>query len=356
MREEMIKTSDFDFELPDSQIAQKPEEKRENSKMLHLLRQKKVFKDKHFFNIVDVLSEEDILVLNDTKVIQARIFGKKSETGASIEIFLLKLLCANENTWECLIRPSKRVKVGTRICVSDDFYIEVLEKNLECGKCLVKLEFDANFEDLLSKYGTMPLPPYIERKMQDFDLKNLDRSRYQTVFAKHAGSVAAPTAGLHFSEDILKQLEKKGVNICYITLDVGLGTFRPVKVENVIDHKMDYESFSVPEETAMIINEGKKRGKNIVACGTTTVRTLESVFLKHNKIVPCRDKSDLFILEPFKFNVVDKLITNFHLPKSTLLMLVCAFCHDKDFVFKAYRHAILNNYRFYSYGDCMFIE
>jgi S-adenosylmethionine:tRNA ribosyltransferase-isomerase len=343
-------TSDFDYDLPEELIAQFPTQKRAESKMLVLNKKEQTLEHKHFFDIVDYLGENDILVLNNTKVIPARLYGQK-ETGAKIEIFLLKDL--KNNLWEVLIKPSKRIHVEDRIKISDNFVIIPKERHEE-GKWIAQLECDENIYDVIKRVGNIPLPPYIERKMTSEEIKKLDYERYQTVYAKNEGSVAAPTAGLHFTQDILDKLKEKGVQICYVTLNVGLGTFRPVKCDDITEHKMDSEEFEISKETAQIITDGKKNGKNIVAVGTTSVRTLETAFKQFGQIQECKSHSELFIYPPYKFNVVDKIITNFHLPKSTLIMLVSAFA-GKDFVFDAYKTAVENKYRFYSYGDCMFI-
>ncbi len=343
--------SEFDYELPEELIAQKPTEKREQSKMMVLNRANHTIEHKNFFNIVDYLDENCILILNNTKVMPARLYGYK-DTGAKIEIFLLK---EKENhTWEVLIRPSKRVKIGTIVKISDELSVEVLEPLEDAGKWLVKMVYEGNIFEILHKVGNIPLPPYIERKMADDEIKKLDFERYQTVYAKDEGSVAAPTAGLHFTQDILEQLKNKGVEVGYVTLNVGIGTFRPVKCDNILDHKMDSESFEISEETANLINRAKAEGKKLVAVGTTTVRTLETAYKQFGEIKACRSASELFIYPPYEFKVVDKLITNFHLPKSTLLLLVSALA-TKEFIFEAYAEAIKNKYRFYSYGDCMFI-
>ena len=343
--------SDFDYILPEDLIAQTPADKRENSRMMVLDKEKNI-QHKHFYDIVDLLDKNSILILNNTKVIPARLYGYK-ETGAKIEVFLLK---EKENyKWEVLIKPSKRVKEGTVIKISEELSVKVLEPLPDDGKWLVKMIYEGNILEILHKVGNIPLPPYIERKMTNEELKKLDFERYQTVYAKDEGSVAAPTAGLHFTKEILKKLIEKGVEIGYVTLNVGIGTFRPVKCENILDHKMDSESFEIPQETANLINNGKLEGKKIIAVGTTTVRTLETAYKQFGCIKACKSASELFIYPPYKFKVVDKLITNFHLPKSTLLMLVSALA-GKDFIFKAYEEAIKNKYRFYSYGDCMFIN
>ena len=343
--------SEFDYELPEDLIAQHPCEKRENSKMMVLNREQHQIEHKNFFNIVDYLDENCVLILNNTKVIPARLYGYK-DTGAKIEVFLLK---EKENqTWEVLIRPSKRVKVGTVIKISEELSVEILLPLPDDGKWLVKMIYEGNIFEILHKVGNIPLPPYIERKMTSEELRKLDFERYQTVYAKDEGSVAAPTAGLHFTEDILNKLKSKGVEIGYVTLNVGIGTFRPVKCEIILEHKMDSEAFEISQETADLINKAKINGKKIVAVGTTTVRTLETAFKQFGEIKACKSSSELFIYPPYEFKVVDKLITNFHLPKSTLLMLVSALA-TKDFIFEGYAEAIKEKYRFYSYGDCMFI-
>ena len=347
--------SEFDYTLPEELIAQTPAEKRENSRMMVLdidSDNSKSIRHKHFYDIVDLIDDNHILILNNTKVIPARLYGYK-DTGAKIEVFLLK---EKENkTWEVLIKPSKRVKEGTLIKISEELSVKVLYSLPDDGKWLVEMLYKGDILDILHRVGNIPLPPYIERKMTNEELKKLDFERYQTVYAKDEGSVAAPTAGLHFTQDILKRLKDKGVQIGYVTLNVGIGTFRPVKCENVLEHKMDSESFEITQETADLINNAKANGKKLIAVGTTTVRTLETTYKQFGEIKACKSSSELFIYPPYEFKVVDKLITNFHLPKSTLLMLVSALA-GKDFIFNAYEEAIKNKYRFYSYGDCMFIN
>jgi S-adenosylmethionine:tRNA ribosyltransferase-isomerase len=345
--------SEFDYVLPEELIAQTPAEKRQNSRMMVLNRTNKFMEHKHFFNIVDYLNENHVLILNNTKVMPARLYGYK-DTGAKIEVFLLKKFDDN-NRWEVLIRPSKRVRVGTLIKISEELSAEVMMPLPDDGKWVVKMLYEGDLLKILHKVGNIPLPPYIERKMASEDLRMLDFERYQTVYAKNEGSVAAPTAGLHFTDEILDQLKNKGVEIGYVTLDVGIGTFRPVKCENILEHQMDTEAFEISQETADLINRAKNEGKKIVAVGTTTVRTLESAYKIYGEIKACKSASNLFIYPPYEFKVVDNLITNFHLPKSTLLMLVSALA-TKDFVFEAYKEAISEKYRFYSYGDCMFIN
>lgn len=349
---EFMLLSEFDYVLPEELIAQRPSDKRENSRMMVLNRDKQEILHKHFYDIVDLLDDNHVLILNDTKVIPARLYGYK-DTGAKIEVFLLK---EKENhTWEVLIKPSKRVRVGTVIKIAEELSCEVLMPLPDDGKWLVKMIYEGDIFEILHKVGNIPLPPYIERKMTNEELKKLDFERYQTVYAKDEGSVAAPTAGLHFTQDILKKLQDKGVEVGYVTLNVGIGTFRPVKCDNILDHRMDSETFQIKQETADLINRAKAEGKKIVAVGTTSVRTLESAYKMFGGIQACKGASELFIYPPYEFKVVDKLITNFHLPKSTLLMLVSALA-TKDFVFKAYAEAIKEKYRFYSYGDCMFIN
>ena len=344
---------EFDYELPEELIAQRPSDKRENSKMMILDRDNHKILHKNFFNIVDFLDENCVLILNNTKVMPARLYGYK-DTGAKIEVFLLKKY-DNEDRWEVLIRPSKRVRPGTIIKISEELSVEILMPLPDDGKWVVKMIYEGNLLEILHKVGNIPLPPYIERKMASEELRQLDFERYQTVYAKNEGSVAAPTAGLHFTQEILNQLKEKGVEVGYVTLDVGIGTFRPVKCENILDHKMDSEAFEISAETAELINRAKAQGKKIVAVGTTTVRTLESAYKIFGEIKPCRSASELFIYPPYEFKVVDKLITNFHLPKSTLLMLVSALA-SRQFIFEGYAEAIKEKYRFYSYGDCMFIS
>lgn len=349
--------SEYDYNLPEELIAQMPADKRDNSRMMVLNRKDRTISHKHFYNIVDLIEPNTLLVMNNTKVLPARLIGHK-DTGAKIEVFLLKqnskMQDEHEN-WEVLIKPSKRVKPDTIIKISDELSVRAIKRLEENGEWLVELIFKGNnVLDVLHRNGNIPLPPYIERKIPNEDLKKLDFERYQTVYAKDEGSVAAPTAGLHFTKEILKKLENKGVELAYVTLNVGLGTFRPVQCENVENHKMHSETFEISEKAAEQINRAKAEGKKIVAVGTTTVRTLETAYKKFGCIKACHDHSELFIYPPYEFKVIDNLITNFHLPKSTLLMLVSALA-GKDFIFEAYKEAIENKYRFFSYGDCMYI-
>lgn len=362
--------SEYDYNLPEELIAQLPADKRDNSRMMVLNRKDRTISHKHFYDIVDLIDKNTLLVMNNTKVLPARLIGYK-DTGAKIEVFLLKQaetqsleenmqnpMCRVKQLclWDVLIKPSKRVKPDTIIKISEELSVKAIKRLEENGEWLVELMFEGdNVLDVLHRNGQIPLPPYIERKIQNEDLKKLDFERYQTVYAKDEGSVAAPTAGLHFTQGILQKLQDKGVELAYVTLNVGLGTFRPVQCENVENHKMHSETFEISEKAAEQINRAKKYGKQIIAVGTTTVRTLETAFQKYGCIQPCHDHSELFIYPPYEFKVIDKLITNFHLPKSTLLMLVSALA-GKDFIFEAYNEAIKNNYRFFSYGDCMFIN
>lgn len=343
--------SEFDYILPDELIAHFPSEKRDHSKLMVLDKDKQSIEHKNFYNIVDHLTENDVLVLNNTRVIPARLIGKKN-TGAQIEVFLLER--KSDKTWEALIKPSKRIKPDTIIEFSDELSAKAIERTPN-DKWIVEFICNADFHELLDKTGNIPLPPYIERNLSTEDIKSFDYERYQTVYAKNPGSVAAPTAGLHFTDEIISKLKEKGVQVCFVNLNVGLGTFKPVRAENILDHKMDKEFYEISSETADIINLAKQNGKNIVAVGTTSVRTLETVWALHGKIVATTGYSELFIYPGCKFNVIDKLITNFHLPKSTLLMLVSTLA-GRDFIFEAYKTAIENKYRFYSYGDCMLIS
>lgn len=346
----MLKTSDFDYELPQELIAKFPLEKRESCKMMHLSPSKGEITNKHFFDVLQYLNPDDVLVLNDTKVYPARLIAKRA-TGANVEVFLLNPL-DNSNRWEALTKNASRVKEGETLEVAADFKIKLIKKGTakegEVPKSEVELIYSSDdIYKVLDKYGSIPLPPYIDRKVTD-----KDKDDYQTVYAEKTGSVACPTAGLHFSRELLKEIEKKGVKIAYVTLNVGLGTFMPVKSDNIEEHTMHYESFSIPKETAEVINN--KKGA-VVAVGTTVLRCLEATYQKHGKIIETSDKTNIFIYPPYKIKSIDKLITNFHLPKSTLIMLVSALA-GKDFIFSAYKKAVEEKYRFFSYGDCMFID
>lgn len=341
-----MKTEDFNYELPERLIAQTPLENRSASKLLVLDKRTGEISHHHFKDIINYLNVGDALVINDTKVLPARLIGIKEETGAVIELLLLKNI--KDHIWECLAKPQKRLKIGTILSFGNgELKAEVIEIKEE-GIVLAQLLFEGILIEILEHLGSMPLPPYIHEKLKEKD-------RYQTVYAKEYGSAAAPTAGLHFTEELLKEITDKGIKIVRITLHVGLGTFRPVNVEDVTKHKMHSEYYIVTKEATEILNEVKKNGKAIVAVGTTTVRTLETIRQKHDKFVPDSGETNIFIYPGFNFKAVDKLITNFHLPKSTLLMLVSALA-GKDNIFKAYEEAVNNEYRFFSFGDAMFIK
>ena len=338
-------TEDFDYDLKEELIAQTPLEKRDSSRLLTLNKQNGKIEHKIFTNIIDYLNPGDTLVLNDTKVLPARLIGEKEDTKAVIEILLLKNV--KDDIWECLTKPARRIKIGTIITFGNGLLKAECIKEAEEGIRHYKLIYNGILMEILDKLGTMPLPPYIHEKLKD-------QSRYQTVYAKEIGSAAAPTAGLHFTKELSKKIEKKGINICYITLHVGLGTFRPVSVKNVEDHKMHSEFYSMNQETANILNKSKENGGRIIAVGTTTTRTLESILLKEKKFKACSGWTDIFIYPGFKFKAIDCLITNFHLPKSTLVMLVSALA-GRENILNAYKIAVDNNYRFFSFGDAMFI-
>ncbi|MGC8868915.1 MAG: tRNA preQ1(34) S-adenosylmethionine ribosyltransferase-isomerase QueA [Sulfurihydrogenibium sp.] len=335
-----MKLSDFDYHLPKELIAKYPVEPRDSCRLMVLDRKNQTIEHRIFRDIIDYLKEGDLLVLNDTKVIPARLIGKKEKTGANLEVFLLKQV--EDNVWEALIKNIRRLKPGDRIFISEDFFVEYLSREEDKG--FVKLH-SKNLKEDLEKYGHIPLPPYIERPDEE-----KDKQLYQTVFAKKEGSVASPTAGLHFTTELLEKIKSKGVKIAYVTLHVGLGTFKPVKDEDVTKHKMHEEFYSIPEETLTMIKETKENGKSVIAVGTTVVRTLESYAITGKR----EDYTNIFIYPPFEFKIVDKLITNFHLPKSTLIMLVSAFA-TREFILKAYNEAVKEKYRFFSYGDAMFI-
>lgn len=341
---------DFNYNLPEELIAKYPTEKRDEAKMLVVDKITGNIVHKHFYDFVDYLNPNDVLILNNTKVIPARLLGKK-ETGANIEIFLTRYL--GENDWQAIIRNSKRLKDGDIVIISDILKVLIKKKGEanndgNIPEHLVELIYsNGSMEDILNKTGKIPLPPYIQREVEE-----KDKEDYQTVYAKVSGSVAAPTAGLHFTNEILEKIEKKGIKIAYVTLNVGLGTFLPVKTNDINNHKMHTESYFIPKETADIINN--KKG-SLVAIGTTSLRCLEANFKKFGKIKEGYDETDIFICPPYDFKVVDKLLTNFHLPKSTLLMLVSAFS-SREIILNAYNEAIKNNYRFFSYGDCTFLK
>ncbi len=341
-----MKTDDFDYELPKELIAQTPLKNRSESKLLVMDRVTGALEHKHFYDIIDYLNKGDALVINDTKVIPARIIGVKEETGAVIELLLLKDEVGD--TWECLAKPQKRLKVGTIITFGNGELKAKVRETKEEGITIVDLIYDGILMEILEHLGTMPLPPYIHEKLKEQD-------RYQTVYAKNYGSAAAPTAGLHFTTELLDKIKAKGIEIVHITLHVGLGTFRPVNVEDVTKHVMHTEHYIVTKEAADKLNEIKANGGKIIAVGTTSVRTLETVMSKNDKFVPSNDDTNIFIYPGFTFKAIDGLITNFHLPKSTLVMLVSAFS-SKENIMNAYQEAIKHNYRFFSFGDAMFIK
>ena len=340
-----MKLSDFDYELPEELIAQTPISKRDTSRLMILDKKTGEIVHKHFHDIIHELNKGDVLVLNDTKVIPARLIGTKEETGAVIELLLLKDL--GENIWECLSRPAKRLKEGTIVTFSPKLKAKVVEKKEE-GIVRVKLIYNGILMEILDELGEMPLPPYIHEKLQDKD-------RYQTVYAKNIGSAAAPTAGLHFTKELLDELKNKGLEILFITLHVGLGTFRPVEVENVLEHHMHSEFYQMSKDVADKLNLAKKEGRKIYAVGTTSVRTLETIMHKYHEFKECSGNTDIFIYPGFEFQAIDGLITNFHLPKSTLLMLVSAFS-SREIILHAYKIAVEEKYRFFSFGDAMFIK
>lgn len=339
-----MKTNDFDYYLPEELIAQTPLKDRSASKLMVVDKKTGKIKHEKFQNITNYLHKGDVLVLNNTKVIPARLIGLKEETNATIELLLLKEI--ENDTWECLVKPARRIKVGTIVKIQDKLKCECI-KCLDEGICHFKMIYDGILLEILEELGTMPLPPYIKEKLKD-------QKRYQTVYAKQSGSAAAPTAGLHFTKEILKKLKDQGVIICYITLHVGLGTFRPVKVDDVEKHQMHKEYYEIDKETCDILNKAKQDKRKIVSVGTTTTRTLESVMTKYNKFIPTKEETDIFIYPGYKFKAIDTQITNFHLPKSTLIMLISAFA-TKEIILNAYKEAVKNKYRFFSFGDSMIL-
>lgn len=340
-----MKVSDFDYELPEELIAQTPLDKRDESRLLVYHRNTKAAEHCIFRNIEDFLLPGDCLVVNDTKVIPARLLGYREDTGGRMEFVLLSR--ENDDTWRVLVKPGRRAKIGSRFLFGDGLLkAEVLDKTEEGGR-IVRFFFDGVFEEVLDQAGIMPLPPYIHEELKD-------KNRYQTVYARHSGSAAAPTAGLHFTPELLKRLKEKGVNFAKVTLHVGLGTFRPVKVENIQEHIMHKEKFEVSREAAEVINEAKRSGKRIIAVGTTSLRTLESISDDNGMIHAGSGETGIFIYPGYRFKVVDALITNFHLPRSTLLMLVSAMTGREE-ILQVYQEAIARRYRFFSFGDAMFI-
>lgn len=342
---EDFKLKDFYYDLPNELIAQDPLLKRSDSRLMVLNRQDASIAHKHFSDITDYLDEGDCLVINDTKVIPARLIGEKEETGATIEVLLLKRL--GDTSWETLVKPGKKARPGAVISFGGGKLKGKVTDVVEDGNRIIDFKFDGIFEEVLDELGQMPLPPYITHKLED-------KNRYQTVYAKNTGSAAAPTAGLHFTEELLADIGKKGVNIARITLHVGLGTFRPVKVENISEHHMHSEFYVIDENAAKIINQTREKSGKIIAVGTTSTRTLETAADENGYIKPCSGWTNIFIYPGYKFKAVDRLITNFHLPESTLLMLVSAF-YDREKVLEAYKTAVEEKYRFFSFGDAMII-
>ena len=340
-----MKTSDFGYELPPELIAQDPLEDRSSSRLLILNKENGVISDEHFTDITRHLKAGDTLVINNTKVLPARLFGVKKDTGASVEILLLKRL--ESDLWECLVRPGKKCRPGAEIVFGGGLLTGTIEEVVEEGNRRIRFSFDGIFEEILDQLGEMPLPPYITHKLKD-------KNRYQTVYAKEEGSAAAPTAGLHFTNELLESIREMGVNIAHVTLHVGLGTFRPVKVEDVTKHHMHSEYCIVEPDQAQLINETKKRGGRVICVGTTSCRTLESMAGEDGMVHSGGRWTDIFIYPGYRFKVMDALITNFHLPESTLIMLVSAFA-GKEHIMNAYKHAVEERYRFFSFGDAMFI-
>lgn len=340
-----MKTSDFYYDLPKELIAQTPVEPRDSSWLLVLDKNSGEITHKHFYDIIDYLDEGDLIVANDSRVLPARIYGIKDNTGARVEFLLLKQISGNR--WETLCKPGKKAREGARFTFGDGLLKATVAEVKDDGNRVVDFDCDENFFSTLDKIGQMPLPPYITE-----ELKN--RERYQTVYSHELGSAAAPTAGLHFTEELMDKIKAKGVNIAYVTLHVGLGTFRPVKVDDVTKHKMHSEHYEVPAETAELIKKTKQNGKRVIAIGTTSCRTLESVAAEHGEVIPCEGFTDIFIYPGFEFKVLDGLVTNFHLPESTLIMLVSAFA-GYDNIMNAYKKAVDERYRFFSFGDAMAI-
>ena len=341
-----MKVSDFNYELPQELIAQVPIKDRSASRLMVLNKENKTIEDKIFKDILDYLKPGDCLVRNNTKVIPARLYGIKEETGVHIEFLLLKRI--EGDIWEVMVHPGRRLKIGTKVIFGNGLLKAEILEMMEGGNRKVKFEYEGIFNEILDQIGLMPLPPYIKEKLDD-------KSRYQTVYAKYEGSAAAPTAGLHFTEELLKKIKEKGVEIANVTLHVGIGTFRPVKVENIEEHDMHSEHYYIKHEDAEKINNTKKNGGRIIAVGTTSCRVLESVADESGFVKETEGDTSIFIYPGYKFKCIDCLITNFHLPESTLIMLVSALA-GKDYIMKAYKHAVEEKYRFFSFGDAMFIE
>ncbi len=340
-----MKKSDFYFDLPEELIAQEPPKNRTDSRLLKLDRRTGEITHTRFPELINYLNPGDCLVLNDTRVLPARLIGTKIPTGAHVEFLLLKNM--GNDVWEAMAGPARRAKKGSEFTFGNDIMRGVVEEELDNGNRLIKLIYDGIFLEVLERIGEIPLPPYIKKKLEDSE-------RYQTVYSKKLGSAAAPTAGLHFTEEMLREIEKKGVKLAYITLHIGIGTFRPVKAENIEDHKMHFESYTISEKAAEIINSTRDNGGRVISVGTTSCRTLESNSDERGYVTPCSAETDIFIYPGYKFKCIDGLITNFHLPESTLIMLVAAFC-GRENTLRAYNEAVKERYRFFSFGDAMFI-
>lgn len=340
-----MKTSDFYYELPEELIAQTPLERRDGSRLLHLDKQTGEVEHKHFYDLPDYLHEGDCLVLNDSRVLPARLFGHR-ETGGVAEVVLLRDV--GGGVWECLTRPGRKTKPGTRLIFGDGELSATVTESCEGGNKLLKFDYEGIFLEVLERLGKMPLPPYIKAELED-------KERYQTVYSREVGSAAAPTAGLHFTKELLSQIEAKGVRVCYVTLHVGLGTFRPVKCDEIENHEMHSEFCIIPEETARIVTQTKQNGGRVISVGTTSCRTLESFANEDGSLTASSGWTDIFIFPGYKFKCVDALVTNFHLPESTLVMLVSAIA-GRESILNAYDIAVRERYRFFSFGDAMFIE
>ena len=346
MSEKHLTTEDFDYDLPQELIAQTPLKERDQSRLLVLDSKTGKYQDDYFYNVIDRLNPGDALVMNDSRVMPARLYGDKPETGGHVEVLLLNN--TDGDNWETLVKPAKRAKVGTEISFGDGKLTATVTEELEHGGRMIEFHYDGIFMEILDRLGEMPLPPYIKEKLDDPEM-------YQTVYSREIGSAAAPTAGLHFTTELLKKIEDKGVKLVYLTLHVGLGTFRPVSEKNIEDHKMHSEFYRLTEDAAKTLNEVKANGGRIVATGTTSIRTLETIGTKFNgEIRADSGWTDIFIKPGYKWQVVDAFITNFHLPKSTLVMLVASFT-GRENILNAYRHAVSEKYRFFSFGDAMFI-
>ncbi|MCE4986796.1 tRNA preQ1(34) S-adenosylmethionine ribosyltransferase-isomerase QueA [Staphylococcus haemolyticus] len=340
-----MNVEEFDYDLPESLIAQTPLKDRDQSRLLVLGRNSGNIEHKHFKDVIDYLETDDTLVLNDTRVMPARLFGLKEETGAKVEMLMLTRI--ENNDWEVLLKPAKRIKVGNKLSFGEGKIIAECIEELDQGGRIMRLHYEGILEERLNELGEMPLPPYIKERLDDPD-------RYQTVYAKESGSAAAPTAGLHFTDELLDEIRAKGINIAFITLHVGLGTFRPVSVEDINDHEMHSEYYQMTQETADLLNQTKKEGHRIISVGTTSTRTLETIRRDYNEFVAVSGWTDIFIYPGFTYKAIDGLITNFHLPKSTLVMLVSAFS-SRENILNAYKEAVKLEYRFFSFGDAMLI-